>query len=220
MVQTRLEVFVCVCVCAGHLLCAVFPLHSVQRGIQAREMRRLMTRGSTSHKHTYLASCHHVGEFGMLVDCQAQNVVTVFCIETLTGCKETHPHTSMNRMFCLLLRVVESDTALLLAYRSSGWARCRPRRCGRWCPPPHSGSARYCGSHCHGNQTLAPTPGPVGVTEKEGQESQKGQRHDNTDVRCQLAADVARRLLDYGVITVPPGGLSGHAHCIFSRSGL
>lgn len=48
-----------------------------------------MTQRSTYHKHTYLASCHHVGEFGMLVDCQAQNVVAVFCIETLAGCKET-----------------------------------------------------------------------------------------------------------------------------------
>ena len=40
---------------------------------------------TTSHKHTYLASCHHVGEFGVLIDCQAQNVVTVFYIKTLAG---------------------------------------------------------------------------------------------------------------------------------------
>ena len=52
-------------------------------------MRWLVTR--EVNKHTYLASCHHVGEFGMLIDCQAQNVVTVFYIETLAGCEETHP---------------------------------------------------------------------------------------------------------------------------------
>ena len=61
-------------------------------------MRWLVTR--EVNKHTYLASCHHVGEFGMLIDCQAQNVVTVFYIETLAGCEETHPtptHTHTHR---------------------------------------------------------------------------------------------------------------------------
>lgn len=38
-----------------------------------------------SHKHTYLASCHHVGELGVLINGEAQNVITVFHIETLAG---------------------------------------------------------------------------------------------------------------------------------------
>lgn len=43
----------------------------------------------TSHKHTYLASCHHIWEFGVLIDCQAQDVITVFNIETLASCMKT-----------------------------------------------------------------------------------------------------------------------------------
>lgn len=94
----------CVCVCARwpsalHIL----PWRIARHGTRAAERSRLMTQRSTSHKHTYLASCHHVGEFGMLVDCQAQNVVAVFCIETLAGCKETNPHAGWNTGSVLLI---------------------------------------------------------------------------------------------------------------------
>lgn len=125
----------------------ILPQLSARGGIRAAERSRLMTRRSTSHKHTYLASCHHVGEFGMLVDCQAQNVVAVFCIETLAGCKETHPHTGWNTatvwlisrinheknndQSCSRCRILDSSvkkckkkkkfyTRLIMAYRWSG----------------------------------------------------------------------------------------------------
>lgn len=49
----------------------------------------------------------------------------------------------------------------LSTHRSSSWAQCRPMRCGRWCPPPRSGSARYCGSRCRDSRTPAPAPDPT-----------------------------------------------------------
>lgn len=116
----------------------------------------------------------------MLVDCQAQNVITVFCIETLAGCKETqpHPHTHiwMENETCYVcfwvFKLIRAHSRLF-TYRLSSWTRCQLRRCGRWCPPPRSDSARYCGSHCHGNQTLVPTPGPAGESEKDVQKVRK-----------------------------------------------
>lgn len=83
-----------------------------------------MTQRSTSHKHTYLASCHHVGEFGMLVDCQAQNVVAVFCIETLAGCKETHPHTGWNAASLLLISRLNREEIMMSSVAFSMELQC------------------------------------------------------------------------------------------------
>lgn len=82
------------------LLMLFFPLllkdsHLCCTATGKERWRGVWRRRSTSHKHTYLASCHHVGEFGMLIDCQAQNVVAVFCIEALAGCEETRPQDTL-----------------------------------------------------------------------------------------------------------------------------
>lgn len=66
-----------------------------------------------------------------------------------------------------------SDRALS-THRSSSWARCQPTQCGRWCPPPRSGSARYCGSQCRDSQTPAPAPDPTAQPQgKQGQKVRK-----------------------------------------------
>lgn len=75
-----------------------FQKPSVLHSSGTEKRRGAFLRRPTSHKHTYLASCHHVGKLWMLIDCQAQNVVAVFCIETLAGWEKTHIHTGMRTL--------------------------------------------------------------------------------------------------------------------------
>lgn len=46
---------------------------------------KVRREGECFHKHTYLASCHHIGELWVLINSQAQNIITVFQIEALAG---------------------------------------------------------------------------------------------------------------------------------------
>lgn len=106
----------------------------------------------------------------------------------------------------------------LSTYRSSSWARCQLRPCGRWCPPPRSGSARYCGSHCHGNQTPGPTPGPAGESEKDRQKVRKVNTMTTKMLRasCRLKANDIIRLQNHH--QSPQRGRLGRvwAHRVFS----
>lgn len=77
-------------------------------------------------------------------------------------------------------------------HRSSSWARCQPTQCGRWCPPPHSGSAHYCGSQCRDSRTPAPAPDPTAEPRKKcGQKVRKVIAMATKNVESQLVADVA-----------------------------
>lgn len=141
-------------------------------------------RKSTLHKHTYLACCHHVGEFGMLIDCQAQNVITVFYVETLAGCKKTHTQllvsvtisrsTSFASVCGLTGRQVEHDA----------YGRRVVNDVGPIVQIVHVIAAVVATvtKHQIQHQVLWESPNMGGG-------GQKGQRHDNADVQRQLSAD-------------------------------
>lgn len=80
----------------------------------------------------------------------------------------------------------------LSTHRLSSWARCRPTQCGRWCPPPRSGSARCCGSQCRDSQTPAPALDPKAESqEKCGQKVRKVIAMATKNVESQWVANVA-----------------------------
>lgn len=120
----------------------------------------------------------------MLIDCQAQNVITVFYVETLAGCKKTHTQllvsvtisrsTSFAPVCGLTGRQVEHDA----------YGRRVVNDVGPIVQIVHVIAAVVATvtKHQIQHQVLWESPNKMGG-------GQKGQRHDNADVQRQLSAD-------------------------------